>query len=246
MDVLTNVEYGLRVKKVDRKERRRRAEEALAAVRLEGYGERRPTPALRRPAAARRARPRAGEPAQGAAARRAARRPRPQAAPGDAARAQADPARRRHHLRVRHARPGGGAVDERPGRGVPRRPGRAGRHPGRALREPGQLVRRRLRRHLQPDRWRRGPAICSARRGSTPYARAAARRGAGRVGRFRRGRAPGQGARGRLPRPDHPRHRRARRRPAADRVAAQHRRPPPSRRSRPPTDRSRWCSTATH
>jgi putative spermidine/putrescine transport system ATP-binding protein len=42
MDVMTNVEYGLRVKKVDRKERRRRAEEALAAVRLEGYGERRP------------------------------------------------------------------------------------------------------------------------------------------------------------------------------------------------------------
>jgi putative spermidine/putrescine transport system ATP-binding protein len=31
MDVLTNVEYGLRVKKVERKERRRRAEEALAA-----------------------------------------------------------------------------------------------------------------------------------------------------------------------------------------------------------------------
>ena len=43
MDVLTNVEYGLRVKKVDRRERRRRAEEALAAVRLEGYGKRRPT-----------------------------------------------------------------------------------------------------------------------------------------------------------------------------------------------------------
>ena len=42
MDVVTNVEYGLRVKKVDRKERRDRAEEALAAVRLEGYGERRP------------------------------------------------------------------------------------------------------------------------------------------------------------------------------------------------------------
>src|SRR6478752_4357873 len=42
MDVLANVEYGLRVKKVDRKERRRRAEEALAAVRLEGYAARRP------------------------------------------------------------------------------------------------------------------------------------------------------------------------------------------------------------
>ena len=51
-------------------------------------------PALRRPAAARRARPRAGEQAVGAPARRAARRPRPQAPPGDAARAQADPARR--------------------------------------------------------------------------------------------------------------------------------------------------------
>jgi putative spermidine/putrescine transport system ATP-binding protein len=43
MDVLTNVEYGLRVKKVDRRERRRRAEEALTAVRLQGYGKRRPT-----------------------------------------------------------------------------------------------------------------------------------------------------------------------------------------------------------
>ena len=42
MDVLANVEYGLRVKRVDRKGRRRRAEEALAAVRLEGYGKRRP------------------------------------------------------------------------------------------------------------------------------------------------------------------------------------------------------------
>jgi putative spermidine/putrescine transport system ATP-binding protein len=42
MNVMTNVEYGLRVKKVERKERRRRAEEALAAVRLEGYAERKP------------------------------------------------------------------------------------------------------------------------------------------------------------------------------------------------------------
>jgi len=42
MDVVTNVEYGLRVKKVERRERRRRAEEALAAVRLEGYAGRKP------------------------------------------------------------------------------------------------------------------------------------------------------------------------------------------------------------
>src|SRR3954452_6895189 len=42
MDVQTNVEYGLRVKKVGRKERRDRALEALEAVRLAGYGDRRP------------------------------------------------------------------------------------------------------------------------------------------------------------------------------------------------------------
>jgi len=43
MDVLTNVEYGLRVKRVDRKGRRQRARDALAAVRLEGFEKRRPT-----------------------------------------------------------------------------------------------------------------------------------------------------------------------------------------------------------
>src|SRR5690242_2753560 len=42
MSVQQNVEYGLRVKKVGRDERRRRAEEALATVRLGGYGGRRP------------------------------------------------------------------------------------------------------------------------------------------------------------------------------------------------------------
>jgi putative spermidine/putrescine transport system ATP-binding protein len=42
LSVLQNVEYGLRVKKVARPERRRRAEEALATVRLEGYAARRP------------------------------------------------------------------------------------------------------------------------------------------------------------------------------------------------------------
>ena len=43
MDVLANVEYGLRVKKVPRGQRRERALAALETVRLGGYGDRRPT-----------------------------------------------------------------------------------------------------------------------------------------------------------------------------------------------------------
>ena len=42
MTVQQNVEYGLRVRKVPRPERRARAAEALRMVRLEGYGERKP------------------------------------------------------------------------------------------------------------------------------------------------------------------------------------------------------------
>ena len=42
LDVLKNVEYGLRVKKVGKEERRTRALEALAAVQLAGYEKRRP------------------------------------------------------------------------------------------------------------------------------------------------------------------------------------------------------------
>jgi putative spermidine/putrescine transport system ATP-binding protein len=42
MSVQDNVEYGLRVKRVGKAERRRRAEEALESVRLAGFGVRRP------------------------------------------------------------------------------------------------------------------------------------------------------------------------------------------------------------
>ena len=56
---------------------------------------RKPGAALRRPAAARRARPGARQPARRPAPRRAARRARPEAPQGDAARAQAPPGRRR-------------------------------------------------------------------------------------------------------------------------------------------------------
>jgi putative spermidine/putrescine transport system ATP-binding protein len=43
MNVQRNVEYGLRVKGVGREERRRRAAEALQAVRLDAFGERKPS-----------------------------------------------------------------------------------------------------------------------------------------------------------------------------------------------------------
>jgi putative spermidine/putrescine transport system ATP-binding protein len=42
LSVIENVEYGLKVRKVPRKQRRERAEEALAAVRLADFGPRRP------------------------------------------------------------------------------------------------------------------------------------------------------------------------------------------------------------
>ena len=42
MSVAQNIEYGLRVKRVAKSERRRRADEAMASVRLEGFGGRRP------------------------------------------------------------------------------------------------------------------------------------------------------------------------------------------------------------
>ena len=104
--------------------------------------------------------------AQGPAARRAARRTGSQAARADAGRAQADPARPRHHLHLRHARPGGGAHPLRPHRRVQRRAHRAARHAARALRAAGLALRRRLRRHLEPLRRRPLAASSSAARAS--------------------------------------------------------------------------------
>ena len=89
-----------------------------------------------------------------------------QAAPGDAGRAQAHPGRRRHHLRLRHARPGGGADHERPPGGVQPRADRAGRPARRGLRAPGEHVRGRLRRRLEPARARRPPLHGPAREGA--------------------------------------------------------------------------------
>src|SRR6185503_18356756 len=109
-------------------------------------------PALRRPAAARRARAGDREQPARAPARRAARRARPEAAQADAARAETHPERGRHHVRPRHARPGGGDDDGRHDRRHERRTDRAARDAGRALRAAAQRIRGRLPRQVEPAR----------------------------------------------------------------------------------------------
>ena len=158
MTVGENVAYGLLVRKVPKAERdasRRRCARAWSASRATTGAS--PRQLSGRPAPARRPRPRPRQPAPRAAARRAARRPRPQAARGDADRAAPDPARRRDHVHLRDPRPGRGAHDEPPDRGVQRGPHRAGRRARGGLRAPGHGVRRRLRRHLEPARRGRRP-----------------------------------------------------------------------------------------
>ena len=108
----------------DNRARRRDARTGAAHRSRQGQAER----PVRWPAAARRPRAGAGQPPVGAAARRAARRAGSEAAQGDAGGAQAHPARGRHHVRVRHARPGGSADDVRPHRRDERRHGAPVRH----------------------------------------------------------------------------------------------------------------------
>ncbi len=126
----------------------------LELIRMADQAGQEARPALRRPEAARRHRPRAGQQARRPAPRRAAGRARPQAPPAHAHRARRDPRRGRHHLPLRHPRPGRGHEPERPHRGDERRPRRADRHAGRDLRVAADELRRRLhRRHQLP----RGP-----------------------------------------------------------------------------------------
>ena len=160
MSVRDNVAFGLRyqdVPKSDHRPPRRRGARDRPHRRPRQAS---PVAALRRPAAARRPGPRPGAQPAGAAARRAARRPRrpaPQAPPAPAA---AAPARARHHVRLRDARPGGGAHDVRPDRGDRRRQGRAGRLAGGDLRAPRDGVRRgvpRVGQHLRRRTSRTSP-----------------------------------------------------------------------------------------
>ena len=126
MTVRENVEYGLRIKRVPRDERRGRAAEALAMVRLEDFGVRKPAQLS------------GGQRQRVALARAIVNRPQvllldePLGALDLKLRQEMQvelkqhPGRGRHHLRLRHPRPGGGADDERPPGRVPRRAHRAG------------------------------------------------------------------------------------------------------------------------
>ena len=152
---------------------KKRVDELLDIVRLNEFAKRRPVAALRRPAAAGRARPCARQLPEGAPPRRAARRPRPEAPPGHAARAQAHPARGRHHLHLRHPRSGRGAHDERPDRGDERGERRADRHAARDLRPPVVGVRGRVHRPGEPleRQGRRAQRLDHDRRGRGSEAR---------------------------------------------------------------------------
>ncbi|CAA9317046.1 MAG: Spermidine/putrescine import ABC transporter ATP-binding protein PotA, partial [uncultured Frankineae bacterium] len=188
--------------------------------------------AVRRSAAAARARPRAGHRAAPAAARRAAVQPRRQAAGVPALRAQAAAARARHHVDLRDARPDRGPRPVHQDRGHERRPGRAARQAPRDLREPQQQVRRRVHRHVELHD-RHGPVAQRRPLRGHDHRRAAVAQLAGRRPAGQRGRRlhPSRGA--------HPRPRGRAGRPA-ERLAG-HRPDPrvPRRRRRPHPGRRR-------
>ena len=156
MTVEQNVVFGLEMQDVPKAEARSRAgrRHRPGAPRRDGQAQARP--AVRRPAAAGGTGPGAGQPAEGAAPRRAAGGARPQAAPGDADRAEGDPAAGGHHLRVRHPRPGGGAHHVRPDRGDERgqaAPGRPVRGHLRASQLPGSSPSSSARPTSSRGRW---------------------------------------------------------------------------------------------
>ena len=175
MTVEQNVGYGLTNEAMSAAQRRDRVREMLDLVKLGGLGGRKPHQNLRRPAPARRARPRARQGAEAAAPRRAARRARQEAARAHPVRARRHPVPHRRHLRRRHPRPGGGDDARQPHRRHGPRPHPPGRHarprstntrrpassPTSSARSTCSRARRRRRRVTRPRR----PARARHRRG---------------------------------------------------------------------------------
>ena len=152
LDVAKNVAFGLKYQKLDKSERAKRVGRGARARQPDRVRAPQGRPALRWPAAARRAGAGAGAAAARAAARRAARRARRQAAQDPPGRAQGPAVGARDHVRVRHPRSGGGAHHERPDRGDEQGPGRAGGVAAVDLRGADDGVRGRVPRRVEPAR----------------------------------------------------------------------------------------------
>ena len=113
MTVEQNIAFGLKQDGLPKAEITQRVADMLELVQDRPVRQAQAAPAVRRPAAARRAGPLAGQEAEAAAARRAAARAGQEAARAHAVRADQHPGDARRHLHRRHARPGRGddAVD---------------------------------------------------------------------------------------------------------------------------------------
>ena len=156
LDVFDNVAFGLRHRGVGKADLKRRVDEGSGPGQDDLVRQAAAGSAVRRPAAAGRAGPRARAQPRRPAARRAARRARRQAAPLAQGRAEGAAGTHRHHLPLRHPRPGGGADHVRPAGRDERGPDRADRHPAPGLRGARRHLRGRLPRRRQPDGGRRG------------------------------------------------------------------------------------------
>ena len=166
MTVAENIGFALRMRKVPKAEARRRIEETARIIGLVDHLDRKPRPALRRPAPARGDGTRDRARAAGVPDGRAALEPRREAARADARRDLAHPATARGHDGVRHARPGRGDDDGRPRRRHAPRAAAAVRRAAAPVRAAGQPLRREL--HRQPgDEHARRDARARRRRASS-------------------------------------------------------------------------------
>ena len=169
MTVEGNVAFPLQMARVPASEMPAKIAAALEDVRLTGFGKRMPhelSGGQRQRVAI--ARALVTHPTR-AAARRAARGARREAARGDADRAHQPAARRRHHVRLRDARPDRGARAVAPDRGDEPRARRAGGRAVADLRSARDALRRGLHRPVQPPvRARSSGTRATSRRSRSP------------------------------------------------------------------------------
>ncbi len=141
LSVVDTVAYPLRRAGASKTAARRGARDILEQMSLGPLAERRPGPAVRRRAAARRPGPRPGGRARPVPVRRADRPPGREPARPDPGRGGPPPRRRRRRRRLRHPRRHRGPGHRRPGSRPALRPP-----------SPARPARRRLRRPSRPDR----------------------------------------------------------------------------------------------